>query len=159
MIFSAFVSAASRSSVYAPVDRYFQPPSHTMNTIVPWSISLATLAAPASAAPDGDAGEHAALVHQPTGPLDRLAGPHDALAVEQLEAVPLLEHRRDVAVVEVAQPFDALAERRLDGDDLDRRVLFLEVPTGAHQRAARAETGDEVGDLGASRQISGPVPS
>ena len=35
---SALASAASRSSVYAPVLRYFQPPSHTMNTMVPWSI-------------------------------------------------------------------------------------------------------------------------
>ena len=34
MICSALASASSRSAVYAPVDRYFQPPSHTMNTIV-----------------------------------------------------------------------------------------------------------------------------
>ena len=32
------------------------------------------------------------------------------------------------------------------------RVLLLEVPTGAHQRAAGAEAGDEVGDLGAVAQ-------
>src|SRR5215217_4110038 len=94
----------------------------------------------------GQPGEDADL-HQSAGPLDRFARPHDALAVQQVAAVPLLEHRRDVALLEVAQALDALAERRFDGDHLDRRVLLLEEPAGAHQRAARAEPGDEVGDL------------
>ena len=61
--------------------------------------------------------------------------------------MPVLEHGRDVALVEVAQPLDPLAERRLDGDHLDVRVLLLEEAAGAHQRAAGAEAGDEVGDL------------
>ena len=40
--------------MYAPVDRYFQPPSQTMNTMTPSSISLATFTAPASAAPEDE---------------------------------------------------------------------------------------------------------
>ena len=62
--------------------------------------------------------------------------------------MPVIEDRRDVAVFEVPQPFNPLAERRLDGDDLDVGVLLFQVPPRTHQRAARAEAGDEVGDLG-----------
>ena len=45
-------STTSRSSVHAPVDRYFQPPSAATTTTVPDSRRAAVLAAPASAAPD-----------------------------------------------------------------------------------------------------------
>ncbi len=141
-------ATSSRSPVQAPVDRYFHPPSARTTTIVPRSISPATLAAPGQGGAARDAREDA-HVGQPPRPLDRLTGTHDALAVEQLGAAPLLVDRRDVALVEVAQPLDPLAERRLDGHDLDLGVLFLEEPPDAHQRAGRAESGDEVGDLGA----------
>ncbi len=82
-------------------------------------------------------------------PLDRLAGAHDALAVEQLGAAPLLVHRRDVALVEVPEALDHLADGRLDGEDLDVGVLLLEERADAHEGAARAQSGHEVGDLGA----------
>ena len=94
-----------------------------------------------------DAGEDPDLA-QLAGPLDGLAGSDDALAVEQLVATPLLEHRRDVALVDVAQALDPLSQRRLDGDDLDVGVLLLEEPADAHERAAGPEAGHEVGDLG-----------
>src|SRR5664280_532312 len=42
----------SRSSVHAPVDRYFHPPSAAITTMVPDSILAAVLVAPARAAPD-----------------------------------------------------------------------------------------------------------
>src|SRR4029079_14688382 len=95
-----------------------------------------------------DAGADAPLVHQPSCPLDRLTRTHHTLAVEQFEAVPVLEHGRDVALVHVAQALDPFTERRVDGEDLDVRVLLLEEAPSAHQRAGSAETGDEVRDLG-----------
>ena len=148
MSFSARAATSSRSPVHAPVERYFHPPSARITTIVPRSISPATLRRPGQRRAARDAREHA-HVGQPPGPLDRLAGPHDALAVEQLGAAPLLVDRRDVALVEVAEALDPLAQRRLDGHDLDLGVLLLEEAPDAHQRAGRAEAGDEVGDLGA----------
>ena len=96
------------------MERYFHPASHTTNTMVPSSIFRATLRRAGQRRTRRDAGEHARLRHQAAGPLERLAGPHDALAVEQLEAAPLLEHGRDVAVVEAAQALDLLTGRRLD---------------------------------------------
>ena len=96
----------------------------------------------------GNPREHAALLDEAARPLDRFARTHDALAVENVEPVPVLEHRRDVPLADVAQPLDALTERRLDRDDLDVGVLFLEVPAAAHQGAARSEPGDEVRHLG-----------
>ena len=71
----------------------------------------ATLAAPASAAPEEmpaktPASETSRRVHSSDS-----AGPHDPLAVEQLVAAPLLVDGRDVAVVEVAQALDQLARR------------------------------------------------
>src|SRR5258708_374425 len=56
-------------------------------------------------------------VGQPTGPLDRLTGPHHGLAIQEVGAVVVEEDRRDVAVVEVAQAVDHLARWRLDGPD------------------------------------------
>ena len=47
------------------------------------------------------------------------------------------------------EPLDQLARRRLDRHDLHRRLLLLEVAPDAHERAARAEAGDEDVDLGA----------
>src|SRR5690606_12936795 len=98
--------------------------------------------------PAGDAGEHPD-VGEPAGPLDPPPGPDDALAVEQVGPAPLLVDGRDVALVQVPQALDPLAERRLDGHHLDVGVLLLEVAPDAHQRAGGAEPGDEVRDLGA----------
>ena len=90
-------------------------------------------------------------------PLDRLPRPHHGLAVEQLGAAEVLEDGRDVAVVEVAQPVDHLARRRLDGPDLHGvpELLAQEAPD-AEQRARRAEPGHEVRDAGAVAQDLGP---
>ncbi len=120
-----------------------------MNTMVPESIWPATRHGPGQRRPGGDAREDAALVGQAAGVLDGLTGPDDALAVEQLLAAPLLVDGRDVALVEVAQALDHLADGRLDGEDLDVGVAFLQVRADTHQRAAGAQAGDEVGDLGA----------
>src|SRR5919112_1569419 len=45
-------STTSRSSVQAPVERYFQPPSHTIMTTTPSSMRAAHLTAAAMIAPD-----------------------------------------------------------------------------------------------------------
>ena len=70
------------------------------------------------------------------------------------------------ALDEVGPPRSAGEHRplRIGGDDLDVRVLRLEVAGGAGDRAARAGAGDEVGDppgglapqLGPGRQLVGP---
>ena len=104
------------------------------------------MTAPASAAP-ADSPANTPHLDEPAGPLDRLAGAARRACGRAARGRPVVEHGRDVALVEVAQALDPLAERRLDGDDLDVRVLLLEEPARAHQRAARAEAGDEVGDL------------
>src|SRR3954454_12359411 len=46
----------------------------------------------------GDSGEDPAFLHEAPGPVQALPGANHSLSVEQIEAVPLLEHRRDVAV-------------------------------------------------------------
>ena len=56
---------------------------------------------------------------------------------------------RDESVVEVAQTLHELACGRFDGDDLHIGLALLEVAPDAHERAARAEPGDEHVDLGA----------
>ena len=94
---------------------------------MPDSICAAIFAAPATAAPDEMPGEHAAVVEQAPQPLDRLAGPHDELPVEDVG----VEDRRDEAVVEVAQTLHQLARRRLDRDDLHRRAS---APSGSGRR-------------------------
>ena len=53
-------------------------------------------------------------------PLDRLAGPHDELAIEDRA----VEDRRDEAVVEIAQTLHELSRGRLDRDDLDARIAL-----------------------------------
>ena len=62
--------------------------------------------------------------------------------------MPVVEHRRHVPLFEIAQTFDSLTERRLDGDDLHLGLVVLQVATRSHEGAARPETGDEVRDLG-----------
>ena len=125
MIFSADASAVSRSSVNAPVDRYFQPPSLTMKTMVP-SIDLARhLGRSGHRGTRREAGEDTAFGDEPAASTRSTHGSYDTLAVEQVGAAPVLEHGRDVAVVEVAQPLDTLAERWLDGDDLDDGLRSL----------------------------------
>src|ERR671928_181792 len=52
MIRRARSTTASMSSVQAPVERYFQPPSGRRATMVPSSMVAATLAAPASTGAD-----------------------------------------------------------------------------------------------------------
>ena len=119
-----------------------------MNTITP-SVDLAWPPWPRRPAPRPRRCRRTRRTRRPAGGSTRgsRAGARRACGRAARAPFHLLEHRRDVAVVEVAQPLDPLAERRLDGDHLDRRVLLLEEPAGAHQRAARAEAGDEVGDL------------
>src|SRR4051812_17916644 len=95
-----------------------------------------------------DAGEHADL-GEPPGPLDRLSGPHDEAAVEQVVAVVVDEHRGHEPFVDVLEAVDHLARRWLDGPQLHVGVLLLEEPPDAHERPGGAEPGDEVGDLGA----------
>src|SRR4051812_22263950 len=58
-----------------------------------------------------DSGEDAAFLHEAPGPVEALTGTNHALAIQQIKAVPLLEHRRDVAVFDVAQALHALAQR------------------------------------------------
>ena len=94
-----------------------------------------------------DAGEDADL-GEAAGPLDRLAGAHDEASVEEVEAVVVEEHRRDEALVDVLEPVDHLPRRRLDGPDLHVGVALLEEAPDAHERAGRAQPGDEVGELG-----------
>ena len=92
---------------------------------MPDSISAATLAAPATAAPDEMPGEHLALVEQPAEPFDRLPRAHDELPVEHAG----IEDRRHEPVVEVAQALHQLARRRLDRDHLHTGLLLLQVTT------------------------------
>ena len=120
--------------------------------MVPDSISPAIFAAPATAAPDEMPANTWQSSSRRAQPLDRLAWAHDELPVEDVG----VEDRRDEAVVEVAQALHELARRRLDRDDLHRRLLLLQVATHAHQRAARAEPGDEHVDLGAVAPDLGP---
>ena len=75
----------------------------------------------------GDPREDAAFVDESAGPLDRLAGTYHPLAVEDVEAVPVLEHRRDVRLPDVAQ---ALRRHRLYGDPA-LEVLHPESAVGA----------------------------
>src|SRR4051812_5086179 len=72
----------------------------------------------------GDPSEDPAFVHEAPRPIEALAGANHSLSVEEVEAVPLLEHGRDVAVLDVAEALNSLTERRLDGDDLDVRILL-----------------------------------
>src|SRR3954468_17546997 len=92
----------------------------------------------------GDAGEDALLVEQPARPDDRVAVGDEDLPVQQAQ----VDDRRDEAVVERAQALHGLALHGLRGHDLDRVAeLLLEAPAVAHQRAARAEAGDERRDV------------
>ena len=88
-------------------------------------------------APDEMPGEDADL-GEAAGPFHALAGPDDAAAVEQFEAVVVGEDRRDEALVEVLEPVDHLPRRRLHRPDLDGRVALLEEPADPHQGAGRA---------------------
>jgi hypothetical protein len=59
------------------------------------------------------------------------------------------EDGRDVPVVEIPEPVDDLAGRRLDGQHLHIRVLLLQVAAHAEQCARGSQSGHEVGHLGA----------
>ena len=149
MIRSARSMTSSMGSVQAFVERYFQPPSAATKTITPASIRCATRQAPARAAPLEIPANTDTSAARRRRVLQRLAGAHDALAVEQLITAPVLVDRGDVAVLEAAQPLHLLPRRGLDGVDLHVRLVFLEVPPAAHERAGGAQAGHEVGDVGA----------
>ncbi len=103
----------------------------------------------------GDAGEEALLARERAQPAHRLFVAHEQLAVEQRE----VEDLGRVAVLERAQAVDALAGQRLGGDDLEVGPVAAQAAGAAHERAARAEPGDEDVDLGAARaRISSAVP-
>ena len=59
-----------------------------------------------------------------------------------------IEDRRDEPFVERAQAVDEVAELRLRGDDLDRRVVRVQRTADAGERAAGPHPGDEVRDVG-----------
>jgi hypothetical protein len=157
MVLRARSTTTSMSSVQAPVDRYFQPPSADTTTITPDLDGPAHLAAPAMAAPVE------IPANTPTSASFRVqridCRGDDGLAVEQLLAAELGEDGRDVAVVQVPQPVHHLPGRGLDGPHLDGRVLLLQEPAHPEQRPRRAEPGHEVGDLGTVPPDLGPVPS
>ena len=152
---------SSRSSVQAPVERYFQPPSAettTMEAASPSGSDVGALDGAGQGRPRRDPGEDPHL-GQPPRPLDRLPRPHHGLAVQQLGAPEVLEDGRDVAVVEVAQPVDHLPRRRLDGPDLHRLAeLLAEEAPDTEQGPRRAEPRHEVGDAGAVPQDLGARP-
>ena len=84
MISLARSVTSSRSSVQAPVERYFHPPSAdttTMEAACPSGRAAAHFTAPASAAPVEMPGEDPHFGQAPR-PLDRLPRPHDGLAIE-----------------------------------------------------------------------------
>ena len=137
----------SRSSVQAPVDRYFQPPSAETTTTVPRSMPARGLGRAGQGGPGRDAGEDPD-VDQAPGPFDGLAGSDDLLAVEELGPPVVDEDGRDVAVVQVAEAVHHLPGRRLDGQHLDVGVALLQEAADAEQGARGAQAGHEVGDLG-----------
>ena len=61
--------------------------------------------------------------------------------------MPVVKHWWNVTIIEVAKTFDALTQGRLDGDNLDIRILFLEVLANTHERAACTKARNEVSDL------------
>ena len=143
---------SSRSSVHAPVERYFQPPSAETTTIEADSSSPSDAAhfdRSGQGGPGRDPGEDPNL-GQTAGPFDRLAGTHDRLAIEQVSAAQILEDGRYVPVVEVAQAVDHLARRRLHRPDGDVVAQLLpQEAADTEQRPRCAEPGHEVSDRGA----------
>src|SRR4051794_7092538 len=87
-----------------------------------------------------DAGEDALALHQLTGAMDGVLGPHGEAGVQQRGIVEL----GDEPLVDVAQPVDQLAVARLGGDDLDIGLVLPEVAGAPHQGARGAQAGDEV---------------
>ena len=149
MIFLARSTTSSRSSVQAPVDRYFQPPSaddeHDDALVDP----LGDLAPRRPCAAPDEMPAKTPTLGQPAGPLDRLAGPHDALAVEQLGAAQFSYTGGMKPSSRLRSPSTFFPAGGSTAQHLDGGVPLLEVAPDAHQRAAGAEPGDEVGDLGA----------
>ena len=141
-------STTSRSSVQAPVDRYFHPPSAETTTIVPGRWTPAVFAAPAKAAPDESPAKIPTSISRRVHSIDSRGR---TMLLPSRSSAPLFvdEDGRDVAVVEVAEPVDHLAGRWLDGPHLDVGILLLQVAADTEQGARRAQSGHEVGDLGA----------
>ena len=69
--------------------------------------------------------------------------------------MPVVEQRRDVPLVQVAQALHAFAQWRLDGDDLHVGLVLFQEATRAHERATGAQARHEVGHLGAVAQDLG----
>ena len=92
----------------------------------------------------GDACEEALLARERAQAAHRLLVADEQLAVEQRE----VEDLGRVAVLERAQAVDALAGQRLGGHDLQVGPVAAQPPGAAHQRAARAQPGDEDVDVG-----------
>ncbi len=144
MIRRARSTTASMSSVQAPVERYFQPPSGSEGDDRALVHGGRHLGRPGQDRPRRQAGEDAQLGQAP-GPLDRLVEAHDEAPVEDVG----VEDRRDVALVQRAEALHVLPRRGLDGHDPHAGLALLQVPADAHQRAAGAEAGHEGVDLGA----------
>ena len=145
---------SSRSSVQAPVDRYFQPPSAETTTIDAGTPGLQRRGA-LDRSRYGRARRYACEhphIRQPPRPLDGFPGADHGLAIQELGAAQLLEDGRDVPVVEVAQAVDHLARRGLDGPDLHGISLLLpQEPAHPQQRSRGAQAGHEVGHRRDSR--------
>ena len=157
---------SSRSSVHAPVDRYFQPPSAettTMEADSPSPNDAAHFTAPARAAPVEIPAKIPTSVRRRVHSIDS-RGRTTVLRFEQLGPAQLLEDGRDVAVVEVAQPVDHLAGGRLHRPDRHGVTqLLAQEAADAEQRARGPQPGHEVGDrravpqdLGAGALVVGP---
>ena len=161
MISLARSVTSSRSSVQAPVERYFHPPSAETTTIdagSPAGSDAAHLTAPASAAPVEMPAKIPTSVSRRVHSIDS-RGRTTVLRSSSSAPPEVLEDGRDVAVVEVAQPVDHLARRRLDRPDLHLvpQLLAQEAPD-PEQGPRGPEPGDEVRDAGAVPQDLGAGP-
>src|SRR5438094_3468227 len=90
----------------------------------------------------GDAGEDALLACQAPGHVLGLALAHVFEAIDALRVVDL----RQIGLRPFADTRDLRAFLRLAADDLDLRVLLLEITRAAHDGAGRAHARDEMCD-------------
>ena len=138
--------ARSSSRSQRPAERYFQPPSaNSMTTFAGASSSAATRIATCSTPPAETPAKMPSSAREQPQAAHGLGVRDEQLAVELGD----VEHLGHVAVLERAQARDVVARERLGGDDLHVGVGLAQAPADAHQRAARAEAGDERVDVGA----------